>query len=80
MIPIPSGGILSEVRGIEQARAVTGVEEVNVTIPVSQKVVPLPEGGRYLGFIIARGDSPARTERALRKAHARLEFAIKPER
>ena len=79
MIPIPSGGILSEVRGIEEARAVTGIEEVNVTIPISQMVVPLPEGGRYLGFVLARGDRPERVEQALRDAHEQLEFVIEPE-
>ncbi len=79
MIPIPSGGILSEIRGIEEARAVTGIEEVNVTIPISQNVVPLPEGGRYLGFVLARGDRPERVEQALRDAHEQLEFVIEPE-
>lgn len=78
MIPIPKGGILNEVRGLGAAQSVTGVEEVNVTIPLSQKVVPLPEGGRYLGFIIARGDRPELVERALRTAHERLEFEIEP--
>ena len=78
MVPIPRAGILSEVRGQEEARAVPGVEEILLTIPVGQPVVPLPEGSRYLGFIFARDDSPERVEAALREAHRRLTFTIAP--
>ena len=42
-----------------------------------QDVVPLPEGSRYLGFIFARAETPARAEAALREAHARLRFVIR---
>src|SRR5205085_5560272 len=54
MIPIPRGGILHAVHGVDSARDVPGVEEVCVTIPMGHAVVPLPEGHRYLGFIFAR--------------------------
>jgi hypothetical protein len=40
--------------------------------------VPLPEGDSYLGFIFARGATPAEVEAALRVAHSRLRFDIKP--
>ncbi len=38
----------------------------------------LPEGDSYLGFIFARGETPAAVEQALRDAHARLAFTIDP--
>ena len=76
MIPIPRAGILREVSGQEQASAVEGIEEVTITIPIGQEVVPLPEGKRYLGFIFARCETPNDVESALREAHHRLEFAI----
>ena len=38
--------------------------------------MPLPEGDRYLGFLFARGDTPADVEAALRAAHAALEIDI----
>ena len=48
--------------------------------PVStQPLVPPPEGGRYLGFLFARSDSPDRVERALREAHGRLGLRIDPD-
>ena len=76
MIPIPRAGRLDAVRGVEDARAVPGVEDVVVSAHTGQTLVPLPEGWQYLGFIFARADSPADVEDALRIAHARLSFEI----
>ncbi|MDP6574152.1 MAG: ATP-grasp domain-containing protein [Rhodospirillales bacterium] len=78
MIPIPGAGVLDGVDGITEARAVPGIEDVTITIPLGQDVVPLPEGFRYLGFIFAKGSAPEAVEAALRQAHARLSFAITP--
>jgi len=77
MIPIPRGGILDEVRGLEAARAVAGIEDVTISIPKGHAVVPLPEGSRYLGFIFSRAATPAEAEAALRRAHALLDFTIR---
>jgi biotin carboxylase len=77
MIPIPRAGTLRGVRGREAAAAVPGVEDVTITMHAGQEVVPLPEGGRYLGFIFARGDTPDEAEKALRAAHAYLAFDIR---
>jgi biotin carboxylase len=76
MIPIPRAGILRGVDGIDRARDVAGIEDVVISIRVGETVVPLPEGASYLGFIFARGESPADVEAALRQAHARLAFDI----
>jgi biotin carboxylase len=76
MIPIPRGGILEEVRGLDEARAVAGIEDVTISIHAGQRIVPLPEGSRYLGFLFSRADSPERAEAALREAHSRLVFEI----
>lgn len=78
MVPIPRAGVLRGVRGIDEARAVPAIEDVSIAIPVGQEVVPLPEGGRYLGFIFSRAEEPAAVEAALREAHGRLDFAIEP--
>jgi biotin carboxylase len=76
MVPIPRAGRLQAVRGADAAAAVPGVEDVTITAHVGQELVPLPEGWQYLGFIVARADSPDAVEAALRDAHARLEFSI----
>lgn len=76
MIPIPKSGVYEGVEGVEQASEVACVQEVVITAKEGQKILPLPEGASYLGFIFARGDSPARVEAALRQAHGRLKFEI----
>jgi formate-dependent phosphoribosylglycinamide formyltransferase (GAR transformylase) len=78
MIPIPKAGILEQVTGQENAKQVGGIEDIRITIPLGQEVVPLPEGSRYLGFIFARDSTPAGVELALREAHRRLTFVITP--
>jgi biotin carboxylase len=78
MLPIPRAGMLEEVRGREKALAVPGIEALEVTAQPGDELVPLPEGTRYLGFLIARGETPATVEAALRDAHRRLEFVIAP--
>ncbi len=77
MIPIPCGGILERVDGIEAALAVPGIEDVNISMHVGQRIVPLPEGSAYLGFIFSRAGTPAEAEASLRRAHAILNFTIR---
>jgi biotin carboxylase len=79
MVPIPRAGILRAVFGVEEAQAVPLVENVEITARISYPLVPLPEGDSYLGFVFARGESPAAVEQALRRAHAELRFEIVPE-
>lgn len=79
MIPIADAGILRGVKGIAEAKAVPGIEDVQITVQINGSLVPLPEGDAYLGFIFARGPSPATVEEALRQAHGRLNLDIVPE-
>jgi len=76
MIPVPGAGVLREVRGVGEARAVPLVEEVAITAHPGQVLVPWPEGSRYPGFLFARGDTPEAVDAALRAAYRRLEFVI----
>lgn len=78
MLPIPAAGVLASVDGLEEARAVPGVEDVTITAPLGRAVVPLPEGRHYLGFAFARADDPTAVEAALREAHRQLRFTIEP--
>ena len=78
MIPIPGAGVLQAVEGQQQARAVEGIDGLEITIGRGRPVVPLPEGDRYLGFMFARAASADAVERCLRAAHARLRIRIEP--
>jgi biotin carboxylase len=79
MIPIPAGGMLRAVGGVEAARAVPLVEEIEITARLGERIVPLPEGASYLGFVFARAQTPEAVERALREAQARLCIDVEPE-
>ena len=76
MLPIPYGGMLCEVRGQAEAKAVPGVVELTIAAEPGDELVPLPEGARYLGFLLARGATPEDVERSLRDAHRRLTVVI----
>jgi biotin carboxylase len=78
MIPVPGAGVLREVRGVAEARAEPGVDDIVITAHPGQSLVPWPEGSRYPGFIFARGERPEDVERVLRAAHGRLTFVLEP--
>ena len=79
MVPIPQEGVLERVEGQEEAQMVPGVGEVVMTAKPGDQLIPLPEGKRYLGFVVARGAHPEEVEETLREAHRRLTVVIKPQ-
>ena len=76
MIPTPREGVLERVRGLEEAKAVPGIVEASITLLPGQRLVPLPEGSRYLGFLFSRAETADKAERALRAAHAKLTIEV----
>ncbi|MEC4675230.1 MAG: ATP-grasp domain-containing protein [Nitrospirota bacterium] len=78
MMPIPREGILERVEGQDEARHVPGIEELVLTAKSGDQLIPLPEGKRYLGFILARGSLPELVEETLREAHRRLTVVMRP--
>jgi len=76
MLPVPRPGILRAVEGRAGALAVPGITGLTVTIPLGQRVLPLPDGDRYLGFIFAEGDTGPEVEQALTAASERLRVII----
>ncbi len=76
MLPIRQKGILKEVKNQEKALQIPQITGLQISILPGKKVIPLPEGDRYLGFLFAKGSSPDQVETALRKAHAELEVII----
>jgi len=76
MVPIPRSGTFVGVGGQAEAKAVPGVTDVQITMAPGREVAPVPEGNRYLGFVFARADTPARVEQALRRAGQCLDVRI----
>ena len=72
MIPVPRAGTLRRVSGVEQARLVPWIDDIVITAHPGDRLVPLPEGNRYPGFIFARAADAAVAVQAVRDAHALL--------
>jgi biotin carboxylase len=80
MLPIARTGVLVEVSGQEEALSIPGVAGVEITIAPGRRIVALPEGNRYLGFVFARAKTPELVEAALRSALSTLRVRVRPER
>lgn len=78
MVPIPRSGVFRGVTGVDEAKAVAGIDDVVITAKPDQHLVALPEGASYLGFIFAHAPTPAGAEQAVRTAHACLRVTIDP--
>jgi biotin carboxylase len=78
MIPVPKSGILEKVAGEAAALAVPGITSLEITARLHDYIAAWPEGSSYLGFLFAKGNSPAEVESAIRAAHAKLQFHLTP--
>jgi len=78
MIPVPKSGVLEAASGEDAARSVPGITELTITARLHDAIAAWPEGSSYLGFLFARGDTPAKVEQSLREAHEKLSFTIRP--
>jgi len=78
MVPIPRSGVFRGVTGVDEAKAVAGIDDVVITAKPDQHLVALPEGASYLGFIFAHAPTPAGAEQAVRTAHGCLRVTIDP--
>ncbi len=76
MLPVERAGVLRAVDGRTEAATLPGVTGLSITVPVGERVRPLPEGDRYLGFIFAEGDTHEDVEQALHAARLRLRVII----
>ena len=78
MIPTPGAGTLRRVEGVMAASRIPGIREVSITVREGYELIPLPEGGTYLGFVFALGDDPAGVEASLRRAQGTIRVIVAP--
>ncbi len=78
MLPMPGAGILRRIEGIQAAQKIKYIEEILISVREGYELVPLPEGGSYLGFIFARAPTPRLVEAALREAHSQMDIIVAP--
>jgi biotin carboxylase len=62
-------GIVRAIRGLDEARALPGVDDVEVFVPVGGRVHPLTDSAKRAAYVLARGDS---REQATARADAAL--------
>ena len=78
MIPTPAAGTLRRVEGVMAASLIPGIREVSISVREGYALVPLPEGGTYLGFVFALGEDPAGVEASLRRAQEAIRVVVAP--
>jgi biotin carboxylase len=76
MLPVSCPGVLRAIEGRASAAAVPGITGLTITIAVGQRVLPLPDGDRYLGFIFAEASTAHDVENALTAARDQLRVVI----
>ena len=76
MMPIVGKGRLRAISGVEEAREVPSIVEIEIEARPGDHLLPLPEGANYPGFIFAKAATPDEAESALREAWARIEFDV----
>jgi biotin carboxylase len=76
MLPVGRAGVLRGVGGIDAAKALPGIDDIEITVPTGDRVRPLPEADRYLGFVFARGSTPEEVAASLGRAQAALDVRI----
>jgi len=76
MLPIKEAGYLRRVRGLDAARAVPGITDVEITATAGTYLDRVPESDRYLGFLYARGRRPQDVEETLITAAALIEVEV----
>jgi biotin carboxylase len=72
----PGPGRIADVRGLEAARALPGVERVALRVGVGEEVRPRLGAGEEIGHILVVGPDPDTTARRLRAARDALEIAV----
>lgn len=79
MIPVPARGVVGGIDGVDEARAIPGIDSVAVSASIGQRVVPRPEANQQFGVVFSHGATTEEAEGALREAQALLRFTIDPE-
>lgn len=78
MLPIRESGVLRRVEGVLKAEKIDHIDEIQITIREGSRLVALPEGSSYLGFVFASAPDTGQVESALRQVNALLDVVIAP--
>lgn len=76
MVPIPATGTLTSVDGVDRARELALITDIELTVSRGSHVAAAPEGDRYIGFVFAVGPDPGAVTTALSEAAGLIEAVV----
>ena len=76
--PLPVDGVLREVAGVEQVRAIPGVARCEVYAEPGTRVRPFTESGLKFGYLLVAGPDLAAAEATLATALRTLRLTVEP--
>ncbi len=76
--PLDVDGVLTEVAGLDEVRAMPGVAECEIYAEPGTVVRPFTEGGHKFGFLLVSGANLDEAESTLATALARLQITVVP--
>lgn len=76
MIPVPKAGILKSITGLEEAKRVPWIIDIDISATIGADLRPIPYDCQYLGFIFAKAPSARVAQTALEQAHKLIELEI----
>lgn len=76
MVPVVGEGRVTGFTGEAETRAIPAVTGIDYTVTPGERVLPPPEGDRYIAFVYARATHPEQVESALREAMGILEVQL----
>ena len=68
MLTAPMPGYVRSIDGLDAARAISGISDIQLALRPGEWFEPVPEGDRYAGFVFASGTCAAEVEASLRLA------------
>lgn len=76
--PLDGDGLLDEVSGVEQAKELPGVVDVEVFAKRGDLVRPFTQSANKLGYVVVRGETHSQSEATLERALRALRVTVAP--
>ena len=76
MIPTIHEGTIESISGIDEAKKIKNITDIQITVHKNQKIQILPKANIYIGFIFAEGKSKKGIIKSLQKANAQIKITL----
>ncbi|MFB0901004.1 MAG: ATP-grasp domain-containing protein [Dehalococcoidia bacterium] len=76
MIPTIHEGTIESISGIDEAKKIKNITDIQITVHKNQKIQKLPKANIYIGFIFAEGKSKKGIIKSLQKANAQIKITL----